>query len=534
MSPDSSPKSAKSDPIEAVKEDAETTATRKELKNTSISGIMEEERAKTPDSDSAGEKDIDLKDRVLSPKKKRARDQLEDEKALETEASDAKDGESKVDMPSPKKQKHNGQVVGAISPTALRSESWNEHLEDEAVGVHPRPAALGCGMDDPTASAQRLEPESPREAWPVAGNQMEEEEASYLEDKQDGEVSPEGVENQEGESLNAPTTERPDSIQHDANHTREKDRGSRSEPEKKRHRDELSPTSDAVAATTVPTAVHPGKKPESDAAEDLDKSTGKPTTTSGSAFAQSGFSKLSQAASPFGALGGTTAGKSTSVFGTLGSAAAGKSTSVFGGGAALASSAATKPAPSLSFKQTSGPSPFGILGGGSKLNGFGGGFGGGFPSSFASAAPSGRLSSFAKPGETFGSSTKNEKPFGAPDSDNEEDESGNEDEEDSQSEDNGKAEKDDTEKEKDDAKAEEKKKKLQMGKRHCPFPLPPLLFPSNRIPVCQQLLTELDQQQSRSTTVKMAKQPSFRYAPSCTTSTGTTRRQDGRNAVPAH
>jgi hypothetical protein len=70
-----------SDPIEAVKEDAETTATRKELKNTSISGVMDEERTKTPESESAEEKDVDLKDRISSPKKKRARDQLDDEKA---------------------------------------------------------------------------------------------------------------------------------------------------------------------------------------------------------------------------------------------------------------------------------------------------------------------------------------------------------------------------------------------------------------------------------------------------------------------
>jgi cobalamin biosynthesis protein CobT len=106
-----------------------------------------------------------------------------------------------------------------------------------------------------------------------------------------------------------------------------------------------------------------------------------------------------------------------------------------------------------------------------------------------SPALSGTALVLREAGETFGSSTKTAKPFGAPDSDEGDDESGDDDDDDSQPEDSEKAEKENTEK--DDAKAvEEKKKKLQMGK--CCYPFPPLFSAS--IPLCLQLLKRLSLQ----------------------------------------
>jgi hypothetical protein len=485
MSQDSSPRSAKSDPVEAVKEDAETTATRKELKNTTISGVVEGQRAKTPDSDSADDKEMDLKDHVSSPKKKRARDQLDDEKVQETEGPEPKDGDTKVDpdLPSPKRRlKHNGQAVKATSPTKKRTRDQaddgnvvgNEATDakDGETSVHSDPPSerqkhdgQAAGATSPPAPLNtELRDEQPK---PVATSEHAHTKIHEC-GNNDPAMSAQSSESESEAPLTAPTreeTQEDEAFKNDGadacrccNHGNaaqrdtdedEKDRGSRSEPEKKRHRDELSPASDAIPTTAEPARDSSEKKREEGESRDA----AEPAATSSSTFAKSGFAKLSQATSPFGALGGVTTG---GIFG----GDSGKTSSVFGSGAA-AVPPATQPPPALSFDKASGPSPFGTLAG-SKPNGFGGGFGGGFASPFASAAP-GRLSSFAKPGETFGSSNKTARPFGAPESDEGEDKSGDEDEEDSQPEDNEKMEKEDIDKEKEDAKADEKKKKLQMS-----------------------------------------------------------------------
>lgn len=77
--PGSSPASSKSESVQASKEDAETTATRKELRNTSISGSNNNApRSGTPE---VPEGKVASEDQVSSPKKKRAHDQLEDDSA---------------------------------------------------------------------------------------------------------------------------------------------------------------------------------------------------------------------------------------------------------------------------------------------------------------------------------------------------------------------------------------------------------------------------------------------------------------------
>ncbi|CAK7231484.1 hypothetical protein SBRCBS47491_007945 [Sporothrix bragantina] len=194
------------------------------------------------------------------------------------------------------------------------------------------------------------------------------------------------------------------------------------EPEKKRLRDEESPT---------------------DASSGGVSKDDKPAT---SAFASSGFAKLTSSASPFGNLGGSSGAK-PSLFGSSSGSA-----SPFG--AFSGTTASTKPpaastspalssAPTLSFGGSSA-SPFaGLQGSGGPKNVFGSGFGGaaaagggssfggGFGSGFGGAAAasgggarsafgsglsSSGLTSFAKPGETF-KSDKPARPFGAPDSD---------------------------------------------------------------------------------------------------------------------
>ncbi|CAK7273723.1 hypothetical protein SEPCBS57363_005795 [Sporothrix epigloea] len=207
------------------------------------------------------------------------------------------------------------------------------------------------------------------------------------------------------------------------------------EPEKKRLRDEET-------STELPSIA--------------DSKDDKPATLAAktpSAFATSGFAKLTSSTSPFGNLGAE-AGAKPALFGSSSS-----SSSPFGtlsGAAVPAAKPAPAPAstitalssaPKLSFGSSSA-SPFAGLQqpGASKTvfgNGFGGlaasggsgGFGSGFGSTFGSGAAatgsgaqsafsgalsSTGLSSFAKPGTLF-KSDKPARPFGAPDSDEEED-----------------------------------------------------------------------------------------------------------------
>ncbi|KLU81439.1 hypothetical protein MAPG_00528 [Magnaporthiopsis poae ATCC 64411] len=213
-------------------------------------------------------------------------------------------------------------------------------------------------------------------------------------------------------------------------------RGERLEPEKKRARDEpeeetkksVDQTSAATTtskntadsepkdATKTPvSATEKADDQQSISTSEKDGAAAKPssTSTSASAFAKSGFAKLTGAASPFGALGAGAA-KSGGFGGSLSS-----SPSPFGALGTGPTPANT--VPKLTFATPaadgSGPaaaaSPFAALNGGSSKT-FGSAFGSGFGSGFGAS----KLTSFAKPGGDL-KDTKPARPFGAPESDNE-------------------------------------------------------------------------------------------------------------------
>ncbi|KAF5531926.1 DEAD DEAH box helicase [Fusarium mexicanum] len=177
-----------------------------------------------------------------------------------------------------------------------------------------------------------------------------------------------------------------------------KDRALRTEPEKKRHRDEDTDLPSTIASSEATKDTEAGKSPTK-------KSQGQ---TSATAFAASGFGKLSSGTSPFASLG---ASQSGSAFGSL---AAGKpSLSSF---ASPPSSTTAQPAapPKLTFGSSGGASPFAGLSTGSNGSSFGGST---FGSALGGAKP---LSSFAAPVAEPLKSEKPAKPFGAPDSESEE------------------------------------------------------------------------------------------------------------------
>ncbi|KAK3991320.1 nucleoporin NUP56 [Cladorrhinum sp. PSN332] len=250
-------------------------------------------------------------------------------------------------------------------------------------------------------------------------------------------------------------------------------RTDRSEPEKKRPRDRqasasavrsgkeeveplsasASPRSSMEVTMTTTTTTTEAKDSAASSTQPKDQ-----PQTSTSAFASSGFAKLaSSSASPFGSFGG--AGK-PSLFGSA-TSGGGSFTSVLGS----TSSAATPAAPKLSFGSGASSSPFASINGGS---------GGGsvfksspFGSAFGSSALSGsRLSTFGKPGEAL-KSDKPAKPFGAPDSDAEDDDgpnTGDEGGDEEKGEGAGSEEEKDAEKEKEEAKAADEEKKLKLRK----------------------------------------------------------------------
>ncbi|KAF5025194.1 hypothetical protein F66182_2770, partial [Fusarium sp. NRRL 66182] len=185
-----------------------------------------------------------------------------------------------------------------------------------------------------------------------------------------------------------------------------KDRALRTEPEKKRHRDEDTDLTSTAASSQ-------------DATKDTEA--GKSSTkksqlqTSSSAFAASGFGKLTSGTSPFASLGGSQGG---SVFGSAAAAAAAAGKPSLSSFASPPSSSATQPpaAPKLTFGGSGSASPFAGLSSGTNGSPFGG-------STFGSALGAGKpLSSFAAPGSEPLKNEKPAKPFGAPDSDAEDDE----------------------------------------------------------------------------------------------------------------
>ncbi|TEA10547.1 Nucleoporin NUP56 [Colletotrichum sidae] len=182
-----------------------------------------------------------------------------------------------------------------------------------------------------------------------------------------------------------------------------KDRALRLEPEKKRHRDEVTAAESGNINLRCESPV--AAPSETNMATAIATSKDEKQGTSASAFASSGFAKLASSnASPFGSLGAS--GKS-SVFGISASAAT-----------SFGTLSPSKPAPSAALPTLSfggagaASSPFA----GVKLasaNGFGSTFSGGF----ASALSGKPLTSFGKVGESSFKSEKPAKPFGAPESD---------------------------------------------------------------------------------------------------------------------
>lgn len=154
---------------------------------------------------------------------------------------------------------------------------------------------------------------------------------------------------------------------------------------------------------------------------DLPGKDSEPPQTSPSKFADSGFAKLAtSSASPFAAVGAT-----KSVFGG-GAAAAPSPFASFGAPPSTAASTSTPLSPpKLSFgsKDASAPSPFAAINGAKPVSGgFGSGFGGGSPFSSALAGAGPRTGNFASPGQPpIIKSDKPAKPFGAPESDAEDD-----------------------------------------------------------------------------------------------------------------
>ncbi|EPE06054.1 dead deah box DNA helicase [Ophiostoma piceae UAMH 11346] len=247
------------------------------------------------------------------------------------------------------------------------------------------------------------------------------------------------------------------------------------EPDKKRLRDEAA--GDANAAK--------------DSADGKDGKA--PAAAPTSAFASSGFAKLTSTASPFGALGGAGAAAKPSLFGaSTANSTTSSSASPFGSLGAAAAKPATTPSaaapavtsPTLSFGGSGAASPFAGLQSSASSNVFGsafggastalstgfggigsgsGGFGGaaGASSAFGSALSGSTLTSFAKPGEAF-KSDKPARPFGAPESEPEE--SGEEDSAAEEDENGDEGEGDDEgadPEEKTKTSGEEKKKRLQ-------------------------------------------------------------------------
>ncbi|KAI5466566.1 hypothetical protein BGZ63DRAFT_345598 [Mariannaea sp. PMI_226] len=186
-----------------------------------------------------------------------------------------------------------------------------------------------------------------------------------------------------------------------------KDRASRLEPEKKRHRDEESNDIDLMSKTE-----DSSKNDES--AKSPAKKDAPPSSTS--AFAASSFGKLSSGSSPFASLGATKG----SVFGSAGA----PSLSSFAS-PATASPAQPAAPPKLTFGSTTSASPFATIP--SNTNGLGGGSP--FGSTLSGIKP---LGSFAAPGGSALKTDRPAKPFGAPESDAEDDEGDKSDEEEAQ------------------------------------------------------------------------------------------------------
>lgn len=124
--------SPKNEPVQIeTKEDAETRAARHELKQSSISdpaGATDDKAARpaTPASDVPdAPNDSDLKDKIASPKKKRAHDQLDvDQDNEEADANSVASTDSAKDRASrtePEKKRHRDEETKDEAPVCART-----------------------------------------------------------------------------------------------------------------------------------------------------------------------------------------------------------------------------------------------------------------------------------------------------------------------------------------------------------------------------------------------------------------------------
>ncbi|KAL7821140.1 P-loop containing nucleoside triphosphate hydrolase protein [Trichoderma gracile] len=217
-----------------------------------------------------------------------------------------------------------------------------------------------------------------------------------------------------------------------------RDRASRLEPEKKRHREEDS--SRVVSAKNSSSTTD--TQPATEDAADSTTSSAKPLPqTSSSAFSASGFGKLAAGSSPFASL--STA--QSSIFSpSIGSSTLSSTPSL--GGAPASQPAASVAMPKLTFGSANSASPFASL-----SSGFGG-------ASLGSPFAAGKsLSSFASPSVKPLQSEKPAKPFGAPESDAE-------DEDDEEADRDGESESDEQERAASPEREPEEKKRLKLHK----------------------------------------------------------------------
>ncbi|KAI1409157.1 hypothetical protein F5Y13DRAFT_193632 [Hypoxylon sp. FL1857] len=224
-------------------------------------------------------------------------------------------------------------------------------------------------------------------------------------------------------------------------------RTDRSEPEKKRPRDVSSESKVNSDALSVPShskgnskAADQSDKPNTEkqaATSDINTEKEKKTTTSASAFSSSGIAGFASQASPFLQAGSKPLSSFASPTGSqspFSAAAASTSTTLVFGSGGL----------------SNGASPFGSVGGAPKP--FGGSV---FSGTFGSKLGGSTLTSFGKPGESF-KSNKPAKPFGAPAS--EEDDN----EENGNSEDEAGADNEEQEAQEDKTAAPDDKKKPKL------------------------------------------------------------------------
>ncbi|KAL6884399.1 P-loop containing nucleoside triphosphate hydrolase protein [Trichoderma longibrachiatum] len=216
-----------------------------------------------------------------------------------------------------------------------------------------------------------------------------------------------------------------------------RDRASRLEPEKKRHREE-----DSSRVVSNSSSIADTQPATEDAADSTTSSSKSVPQTSSAAFSASGFGKLAAGSSPFASL--STA--QSSIFSpSIGSSTL-SSTPSLGAPAPAPQPASSVAMPKLTFGSANSASPFASL-----SSGFGG-------ASLGSPFSAGKsLSSFASPSAKPLQSEKPAKPFGAPESDAE-------DEDDEDADRDGESESDEQERAASPEREPEEKKRFRLHK----------------------------------------------------------------------